>query len=247
MTLDIQVPPLTTSTPGCRAPLPACSLPFELNVRPLHRALAASTAPSSRRTRRTTLKAPAHPSLATSWTAGWPRPFPTPTRSPPRALRTPATSPAALQCPPPLPPDSHNVVVQTCDLSNPDAPCTITGNNYEDMVSIGRLGPVPVTFGAITSQVLATQPHGCAWWWPRGWWCYWCCGCGWWCQSAATTERLNGPWSRGFGCAGSGHVLGGALAAAALAHSLRLKSSSDLEFRPVQADRRRGRPRGWGG
>ena len=41
---------------------------------------------------------------------------------------------------------------QTCDLSNPDAVCTIKGNNYEDMVSLGDLGPVPVTFGAITSQ-----------------------------------------------------------------------------------------------
>ena len=41
---------------------------------------------------------------------------------------------------------------QTCDLSNPDAVCTIKGANYEDQVSLGSLGPVPVSFGAITSQ-----------------------------------------------------------------------------------------------
>jgi hypothetical protein len=41
---------------------------------------------------------------------------------------------------------------QTCDLANPDAVCTIKGANYEDAVSIGQLGPVPVTFGAITEQ-----------------------------------------------------------------------------------------------
>lgn len=50
-------------------------------------------------------------------------------------------------------PKTFSNTYQTCDLSNPDAPCTIKGNNYEDMVSIGRLGPVPVTFGAITTQV----------------------------------------------------------------------------------------------
>jgi hypothetical protein len=49
-------------------------------------------------------------------------------------------------------PKTFSNTYQTCDLSNPDAPCTIKGNNYEDMVSLGGLGPVPVTFGAITSQ-----------------------------------------------------------------------------------------------
>ena len=67
-------------------------------------------------------------------------------------------------------PRTFSNTYQTCDLSDPDAPCTIKGNNCqrpaipntcfladfcctdEDMVSIGPLGPVPVTFGAITSQ-----------------------------------------------------------------------------------------------
>lgn len=41
---------------------------------------------------------------------------------------------------------------QTCDLSDPTAPCTITGKFWQDEVSMGALGPVNVTFGGIESQ-----------------------------------------------------------------------------------------------
>eukprot|EP00998_Keelungia_sp_KM082_P003496 NODE_1434_length_1334_cov_70.681856_g1421_i0.p1 GENE.NODE_1434_length_1334_cov_70.681856_g1421_i0~~NODE_1434_length_1334_cov_70.681856_g1421_i0.p1 ORF type:complete len:403 (+),score=89.22 NODE_1434_length_1334_cov_70.681856_g1421_i0:60-1268(+) len=41
---------------------------------------------------------------------------------------------------------------ETCDLSNPVAPCTISGNLYSDQVSAGGLGPVNVSLGAITKQ-----------------------------------------------------------------------------------------------
>ena len=41
---------------------------------------------------------------------------------------------------------------QTCDLSDPSAPCEITGSNYMEAVSVGGLGPVKVNLGAITAQ-----------------------------------------------------------------------------------------------
>lgn len=41
---------------------------------------------------------------------------------------------------------------QTCDLSDPSAVCTISGNYYSDVISIGGLKPVPVVFGAINYQ-----------------------------------------------------------------------------------------------
>lgn len=40
---------------------------------------------------------------------------------------------------------------ETCDLSDMTAPCTIAGPMYSDEVSLGKLGPVEVEFGAITS------------------------------------------------------------------------------------------------
>jgi hypothetical protein len=49
-------------------------------------------------------------------------------------------------------PKTFSNTYQTCDLADPDAPCTIKGQNFRDMVSLGSLGPVPVTFGAITYQ-----------------------------------------------------------------------------------------------
>lgn len=41
---------------------------------------------------------------------------------------------------------------QTCDLSDPTAPCTISGNLYKDQVSLAGLGPVQVTLGSIQRQ-----------------------------------------------------------------------------------------------
>jgi hypothetical protein len=41
---------------------------------------------------------------------------------------------------------------QTCDLSNPDAVCTIAGSFNTDAVSLGSAGPVNVTFGTIETQ-----------------------------------------------------------------------------------------------
>jgi len=41
---------------------------------------------------------------------------------------------------------------QTCDLKAPTAPCTISGRLHKDQVSLAGLGPVQVTFGAITRQ-----------------------------------------------------------------------------------------------
>ena len=40
----------------------------------------------------------------------------------------------------------------TCDLKNMTARCTVSGNVYEDDVSIGSLGPVRVQFGSITKM-----------------------------------------------------------------------------------------------
>lgn len=41
---------------------------------------------------------------------------------------------------------------QTCDLKNPVAGCTITGNLYADQVSLAGLGPVTIKVGSIQSQ-----------------------------------------------------------------------------------------------
>ena len=49
-------------------------------------------------------------------------------------------------------PKTFSNTYQTCDLADPDAPCTIKGQNFRVVVSLGSLGPVPVTFGAITYQ-----------------------------------------------------------------------------------------------
>jgi hypothetical protein len=40
----------------------------------------------------------------------------------------------------------------TCDLANMTARCTVSGNVYEDEVSLGSLGPVRVTFGSINNM-----------------------------------------------------------------------------------------------
>ena len=45
----------------------------------------------------------------------------------------------------------HNTY-ETCDLRHPTAPCSISGKLWTDEVSIGGLGPVRVTFGAIDKQ-----------------------------------------------------------------------------------------------
>eukprot|EP00456_Euglypha_rotunda_P023745 TRINITY_DN19630_c0_g1_i4.p1 TRINITY_DN19630_c0_g1~~TRINITY_DN19630_c0_g1_i4.p1 ORF type:complete len:415 (-),score=45.09 TRINITY_DN19630_c0_g1_i4:44-1288(-) len=47
---------------------------------------------------------------------------------------------------------SFSNTYETCDLSNPTAPCTIKGHKYTDMVSIDGAGPVNITFGAIDYQ-----------------------------------------------------------------------------------------------
>eukprot|EP01051_Picozoa_sp_SAG22_P001136 SAG22_NODE_41_length_25488_cov_6.133719_11_plen_294_part_00 len=48
--------------------------------------------------------------------------------------------------------DTFHNTYQTCDLSDPQATCTISGGNFMDSVSVGGLGPVTATFGAITAQ-----------------------------------------------------------------------------------------------
>ena len=72
----------------------------------------------------------------------------------PNAAYAPSKSSSAKKCTLDtcnLPPTFSNTY-ETCDLSNPTAPCTITGANYDDAVTLGGLGPVPVTFGAIETQ-----------------------------------------------------------------------------------------------
>jgi cathepsin D len=41
---------------------------------------------------------------------------------------------------------------QTCDLTDPTAPCTISGKLYTDQVSLAGLGPVKVALGSIEKQ-----------------------------------------------------------------------------------------------
>jgi hypothetical protein len=41
---------------------------------------------------------------------------------------------------------------QTCDLSDPSAVCTITGDFIQDQVSLAGLPPVTIVFGAINSM-----------------------------------------------------------------------------------------------
>ena len=41
---------------------------------------------------------------------------------------------------------------QTCDLTDPTAPCTISGKLYSDQVSMAGLGPVKMVLGSIEKQ-----------------------------------------------------------------------------------------------
>lgn len=49
-------------------------------------------------------------------------------------------------------PYSFSNTYQTCDLSDPTAPCTISGKLYSDKVHLAGLGPVDVTVGSIEKQ-----------------------------------------------------------------------------------------------
>lgn len=49
-------------------------------------------------------------------------------------------------------PYSFSNTYQTCDLSDPTAPCTISGKLYSDKVSLAGFGPVDVTVGSIEKQ-----------------------------------------------------------------------------------------------
>lgn len=60
--------------------------------------------------------------------------------------------PTASSTSSPVSPYNFSNTYQTCDLSDPTAPCTISGNLYSDKVSMGGRGPVDIDLGAITKQ-----------------------------------------------------------------------------------------------
>jgi len=49
-------------------------------------------------------------------------------------------------------PSTFSNTYQTCDLKDPTAPCTISGSQWTDKVSLAGLGPVDVKFGSIQKQ-----------------------------------------------------------------------------------------------
>jgi hypothetical protein len=49
-------------------------------------------------------------------------------------------------------PKTFSNTYQTCDLTDPTAPCTISGNRYNDQVSLAGFGPVNVQVGSIDYQ-----------------------------------------------------------------------------------------------
>ena len=63
-----------------------------------------------------------------------------------------AYDPNASSTSAPATPRKFSNTYETCDLTNPTAPCTISGDRYSDMVSLAGFGPVSVELGSIQTQ-----------------------------------------------------------------------------------------------